>query len=136
MKHDQEGIMEILIGIGVVVALVWGAVAGRRGSVSSRQLQPTAVPQPTPQPDPPRQPAPQRSATQSPDRAAPPTPPRPAVSSHDIANTIGGWMLGHEIAQGHHGFPGDPPPGGHLGSAPDLAFWGGIFDDDPDDPDF
>jgi hypothetical protein len=54
----------------------------------------------------------------------------------DIANTLNGWLLGHEVAQGHHGFPGDPLPDGHLGSASDLAFWGGIFDDDPDDPDF
>jgi hypothetical protein len=58
------------------------------------------------------------------------------VSAGDIASTLNGWLLGHEVAQGHHGFPGDPLPDGHLGSAAALAFWGGILDDDPDDPNF
>jgi hypothetical protein len=61
-------------------------------------------------------------------------PPRPindhGRSSRTSADTIGGWLLGHQIAAGHHGMPGDPLPGGHLGSPANLAFWGGVLDDD------
>lgn len=62
------------------------------------------------------------------------------VTADDLANTTTGWMLGHEVAHGHDGFPGDPLPDGHLGSPSNLAFWGSVFDggdldaDDPDDP--
>jgi hypothetical protein len=46
---------------------------------------------------------------------------------------VEGWLIGHQIANGHHGFPGDPLPGGHLGSPLNLAFWGGMFDEDEDE---
>ena len=42
-------------------------------------------------------------------------------------------LVGHQVAQGHDGFPGDPLPGGHLDSAANLAFWGTAFDDDEDE---
>lgn len=52
------------------------------------------------------------------------------------ADVIGGWLLGHQLAQGGHAFAGDPLPGGHLGSPASLAFWGGVFEDeDVDDED-
>jgi hypothetical protein len=62
-----------------------------------------------------------------------------SMTSGDVANTTTGWMLGHEVARGRDGFPGDPLPDGRLGSASSLAFWGSVFDgdldaDDPDDP--
>jgi hypothetical protein len=65
---------------------------------------------------------------------------RKGITADDVANTTTGWMLGHEVAHGHDGFPGDPLPDGHLGSPANLAFWGGVMDgdldaDDPDDPD-
>lgn len=50
----------------------------------------------------------------------------------DPAGPVAGWLLGHQIARGHHGFPGDPLPGGHLGSPANLAFWGGMFDEESD----
>lgn len=51
----------------------------------------------------------------------------------DVARTTAGWLAGHELARGHHGFPGDPLPDGHLGSPANLAYWGSILADDPDD---
>jgi hypothetical protein len=48
-------------------------------------------------------------------------------------NAITGWVIGHHIAHGQHGFPGDPLPGGHLGRPADLAFWGSTMDCDGDD---
>ena len=49
-------------------------------------------------------------------------------------SAVGGWLLGHEIADGHNGFPGDPLAGGHLGAPADLAFWAGaLSEDDCDD---
>lgn len=41
-----------------------------------------------------------------------------------------GVLLSHAIADGKHGLPGDPLPGGQLGSAANVAFWGSMFDDD------
>lgn len=51
-----------------------------------------------------------------------------------VGRTVAGWIAGHDIARGHRGFPGDPLPDGHLGSSANLAFWGSICDDDPDEP--
>lgn len=51
----------------------------------------------------------------------------------DTSDVVGGWLLGHQIAHGHDGFPGDPLPGGHLGSPANLAFWGSVFDEDDED---
>lgn len=62
--------------------------------------------------------------------AAPPVTGRPREPQPDI---IGGWLFGHYIAHDHDGFPGDPLPGGHLGSAANLAFWGSIFDEEDED---
>ena len=65
-----------------------------------------------------------------------PAPRQPHPKSRDrTADVVGGWMLGHQLAKGHHGFPGDPLPGGHLGAPQDLAFWGGIFDEDAEESD-
>lgn len=64
------------------------------------------------------------------------TPPATAAPGPD--RRIEGWLIGHEVRHGHRNFPGDPLPGGHLGSARDAAFWGSTFDDDDpdgDDPD-
>ena len=44
--------------------------------------------------------------------------PPKGLTADDVANTTTGWLLGHEVAQGHEGFPGDPLPDGHLGSPP------------------
>ena len=72
-------------------------------------------------------------------KAAPPRqPPGPtAPPSSRLRPTPGapvaGWLLGHQIAHGHHGFPGDPLPGRHLGSPSNLAFWGGMFEEDEDE---
>ena len=52
-----------------------------------------------------------------------------------MPDVIGGWWVGHAIAHDHQGFPGDPLPGGHLGSPANLAFWGLIFDDEEDEVD-
>jgi hypothetical protein len=46
---------------------------------------------------------------------------------------IAGWLIGHQIAQGKSGIPGDPLPGGHLGSPADLAYWGGMDEDEDED---
>lgn len=51
------------------------------------------------------------------------------------SDPIGGWLLGHLLRKGHKEFPGDPIPDGSLGSAADLAFWGGVLDDDDEDSD-
>jgi hypothetical protein len=59
-------------------------------------------------------------------------PPRPQGRS-GAGDEIGGWLVGHQVANGRHDFPGDPLPDGHLGKASDLAFWGGAFDDDEPD---
>src|SRR4051812_49758409 len=53
--------------------------------------------------------------------------------SRPQGDPIAGWMVGHVVRHGHQGFPGDPLPGGHLGDPMDLAFWGGIFDEDEDE---
>src|SRR4051812_7703751 len=89
----------------LVVAIIWAA--SRAGKKP-------------PSPPPPRRPGP---------------PPRPPRGRPDTADVVGGWLLGHQIAQGHHGFPGDPLPGDHLGSPQDLAFWGGVFTDEDEDLD-
>src|SRR4051794_12441354 len=68
--------------------------------------------------------------------ALPPAPPAPKASrasTSGAADVIGGWMLGHQIAHGHDGFPGDPLLGGHLGTSANLAFWGTVFDEDEED---
>jgi hypothetical protein len=116
--------MVMLIGIAIVLALTCAVVGWRRRKPAAARVASSPA----------QQPPLNRTASSALSAAA--APQRPAVSGEDVANTISGWMLGHEIAHGHTGFPGDPLPGGHLGSASDLAFWGGIFDDDPDDPDF
>ena len=41
-------------------------------------------------------------------------------------------MIGHAVANGHAGFPGDPLPSGHLGTPANLAFWGSMYDEDED----
>jgi hypothetical protein len=117
--------MVFLVGLLVLVVITWAVIAVRRGTRAGREGVRNTMPRVAPRND--RQPAPP---------AGPASGTGPAVSAQDVANTIAGWMLGHEIAHGHQGFPGDPLPGGHLGSPSDLAFWGGIFDHDPDDPDF
>ena len=74
------------------------------------------------------------------------SPPRPAADSSGSSrlrdgrpaidldtDALAGWLLGHEIAAGREGFPGDPLPGGHLGSAANLAFWSGVLGADLDD---
>jgi hypothetical protein len=60
-------------------------------------------------------------------------PPAPKPLEHESDSAAAGWLLGHELAQRRTDFPGDPLPGGHLGSARDLAFWGGVMGDDEDD---
>ena len=59
---------------------------------------------------------------------------RRSTPTAQVSGTVAGWQLGHAIAHGHHGFPGDPLPDGHLGNPADLAFWGSVFDDDVEDP--
>ena len=59
---------------------------------------------------------------------AQPRPNRPTAGDE-----ISGWLVGHQVAQGHDGFPGDPLPGGHLDSAANLAFWGTAFADAADE---
>lgn len=68
-------------------------------------------------------------------KATPPasTPLRPSTLSTRDDQTMNGWMLGHAVRHGHHAFPGDPLPGGHIGSARDIAFWAGMADDDDSD---
>ena len=46
---------------------------------------------------------------------------------------VAGWLIGHHIAYGDPGVPGDPLPGGHLGSPANLAYWGGMFGDEGED---
>jgi hypothetical protein len=63
-------------------------------------------------------------------------PPRDGDSRSDHDRGGGGyaagWVIGHHLAHDRTDFPGDPLPDGHLGSATDLAFWGGLFADDED----
>ena len=74
----------------------------------------------------------------------PPSHAAPRPASHPVAGpsraerdarVVGGWLLGHQIVHGHHGFPGDPLPGGHLGSPADLAFWGSALGSEEDEAD-
>jgi hypothetical protein len=51
------------------------------------------------------------------------------------AHAAVGLLIGHQVAGGHSGFPGDPLPGGHLGSPSNLAFWSAIVEPDDDEPD-
>ena len=53
----------------------------------------------------------------------------------DAAEPIAGWLLGHQLAHGDSGFPGDPLPDGHLGSPSSLAFWSGFGDEGCDERD-
>src|SRR4051794_34683073 len=71
-----------------------------------------------------------RKRSPRPPRAVPP----PAHRAPGPGSPVAGWMLGHAVAHDRTGFPGDPLPGGHLGSPANLAFWGGIGAD-PDDED-
>lgn len=71
-------------------------------------------------------------------RSAPPqtrgAPPAPTPLGRESGGSAAaGWLLGHELAHGHTDFPGDPLPGGHLGSPSDLAFWGGVMGDDEEE---
>jgi hypothetical protein len=71
-------------------------------------------------------------------RSSPPTTPRVAPrprtpTTERNPDVIGGLIAGHFIAHGHDGFPGDPLPNGHLGSAANLAFWSMAFDEEDDD---
>ena len=52
-----------------------------------------------------------------------------------VGDSVTGLLIGHAIATGDVGFPGDPLPGGELGSPASLAFWGSMFDDDEEDED-
>lgn len=47
---------------------------------------------------------------------------------------MSGWLLGHLLARGRPGFPGDPLAHGQLGSAANVGFWAalGAPRDDPD----
>jgi hypothetical protein len=56
----------------------------------------------------------------------------PPDASDPTGAPVAGWLTGHQIAAGHGGFPGDPLPGGHLGSPANLAYWGGMFEDEAD----
>jgi hypothetical protein len=128
-----RGSMELVLGIAVALAVIWAAVkvgrlVRRTGEVAQTALQPV--------PERPMRPAPRHSIAAPVRPPGPPAVPSPSVSPRDVGHTIGGWLLGHQIEHGRHGFPGDPLPGGHLGAPADLAFWGSILDDDPDDPDF
>ncbi len=104
--------MDMLIGLAELALIVWAVAAWRRRSRAR-----------TPRPEP---------RSQTPLQVQPPgavtLPPRP-----DGAGPVAGWLLGHQIAQHHTGLPGDPLPGGHLGSPTNLAFWGGVFADDEED---
>jgi hypothetical protein len=55
------------------------------------------------------------------------------VADQDDGDEASGSLVGHQLAQGHDGCPGDPRPGGHPDSAADLAYWNAMFDDDEDD---
>lgn len=79
-----------------------------------------------------RQPDPKSSGSSAP-------PPQPlseasgSPSRDDVSGSITEIMLGHAIAKGHTGFPGDPLPGGQLGTPASLSFWGSMYDDDEDE---
>jgi hypothetical protein len=56
-----------------------------------------------------------------------------SATGADVDASVGGWILGHQIASNHSGFPGDPLPSGHLGSPANLAFWSGTSEPEEDD---
>ena len=116
--------MSTVIGIAGLVAIIVGAFGIRRALRDARDgeraLRDTRTAA-----------RPARPVARSARRTVRPARPTRFEVSH--GDDVGGWLVGHQIAQGQRGFPGDPLPGGHLGSAADLAFWGGIFDDDEDD---
>ncbi len=86
-----------------------------------------------------RRPAPPRPHARPPSpgrRVGPaPRPVDPPSKPGSGTDDVGGWLVGHEVAHGSAGFAGDPLPGGHLGSASSLAYWGGMFDEDEDEDD-
>jgi hypothetical protein len=57
----------------------------------------------------------------------------PSTDSDAAGGTVAGWLIGHQIAHGKPGVPGDPLPGGHLGAPADLAYWGGMDEDEDED---
>ena len=67
-------------------------------------------------------------------RHIPGSPAAPPGPSPDVDGPTGapiaGWLMGHQISAGHGGFPGDPLPVGHLGAPADLAYWGGMDEDE------
>jgi hypothetical protein len=76
----------------------------------------------------------QRQQHPGPTQPRQPAPTRRSVSEGTpSAGAVEGWMIGHAVAHGHSGFPGDPLPHGHLGSPANLAFWGSLIDDDDED---
>jgi hypothetical protein len=100
--------MSIVVGIALWAVVIWGISEWSASRKRTRSTTPVRRPAPRPP----------RSRTSS---ATPPGAP------------IAGWLIGHDIARGHHGFPGDPLPHGHLGSPANLAFWGGMFDESDDE---
>ena len=115
--------MDMFLGIVGLVALVIAVVAVRN-----------ALRRPYVRPAPPR--APTTHVTRARETPAPGSrhaTAAPRTNGPTAGDEISGWLVGHQVAQGHDGFPGDPLPGGHLGSAANLAFWGAAFDDDEDE---
>ncbi len=106
--------MDTFIGVAELALIVWAVAAWRRRRNASRPAPPPAARLPVPQ-------------------APPPPPGPPGGRGPSGADPIAGWLIGHQIARGHAGFPGDPLPGGHLGRPVDLAFWGGMFTDDEEE---
>lgn len=118
--------MDVVIGLVGWVLAIWAVVACTRrvktqSSARSTRLAAsrTLVPRPAA-----RTPVPR------------PTGQRPPAPPDRIGDPLAGWLIGHQVAQGHDGFPGDPLPDGHLGSPSNLAFWGSVFDDDDPDEDW
>lgn len=109
--------MDVVIGLVGWVLIIWAVVACARGSKTPPSVHKTRLAAA-------RTPVPRPAARH----------PQTLPDSIGAGDPIAGWLIGHHVAQGHDGYPGDPLPDGHLGSPSDLAFWGSVFDDDPDDP--
>lgn len=106
--------MDVVVGVLGLMALGWLVLRWRRGAH-------TQVAEVRPASQPGR--APVESAAASPAR------PR----RDRVTGPVTGIMIGHAVAKGDTGFPGDPLPSGHLGTAANVAFWASMYDEDEDE---